>query len=113
MCCWAKDMPLKNCSKEVDGLSPNTEWQISAETFALNGFLPIQELLACFAMTGMETLFLQLSQLMSPIYVFHRKYHRGRYTPGAWIFGGIQRETGDSFFGRGPKPEKKNSGSFD
>ncbi|TRY63684.1 hypothetical protein TCAL_13134 [Tigriopus californicus] len=25
MCCWAKDMPLKNCSKEVDGLSPNTE----------------------------------------------------------------------------------------
>ena len=29
---------------------------------------------------------------------FHKKYHRGRYRDGQWVFGGVARESGNCFF---------------
>ena len=28
---------------------------------------------------------------------FHRKYHRGQWCPGHWVFGGVERGTGRCF----------------
>ena len=28
---------------------------------------------------------------------FHRKYHRGQWRPGHWVFGGIERGSGKCF----------------
>ena len=28
---------------------------------------------------------------------FHRKYHRGQWRPGHWVFGGIERESRNCF----------------
>lgn len=30
-------------------------------------------------------------------YFFHRKYHRGMWREGRWVFGGVERETGKCF----------------
>ncbi|TRY81207.1 hypothetical protein TCAL_09000 [Tigriopus californicus] len=114
MYCWAKDMPLKNCSKEVDGPSPNTEcdWANFCRDICAEWLLTHPRVIGGFCDDGNGNIVPAIVEI-DESYVFHRKYHRGRYTPGAWIFGGIQGGDWRFFFGRGPKPDKKNSGSFD
>ena len=104
MYCWARDMPQKNTMDEAGGVNKNTviDWFnfcrdvysqfLENHPMEIGGF---QEDGSIITVEIDESKF------------FHRKYHRGQWRPGHWVFGGIERGSGKCFLVEVPDRRKE------
>lgn len=94
MYCWARDMPQREILHEADVRSPNTlvDWCnfIREECAVWLENHPDE-------IGGIDEQGLPIVVEIDESKYFHRKYHRGQWRDGHWVFGGIERGSGKCF----------------
>ena len=94
MYCWARDIPQKNACEEAGGASPRTivDWynfcrDICAQWLENN---PME--IGGLTENG-DSIVVEIDESK----FFHRKYHRGQWRQGHWVFGGIESQSRKCF----------------
>lgn len=92
--CWACDLPQQQMLREADIARPNTavDWcnflREECEQWISNNSEEIG---------GMDAAGEAIVVEIDETKYFHRKYHRGAWREGHWVFGGIERQSGRCF----------------
>lgn len=94
--CWARDMPQMNCALE-SGLGPScTRTTVDWANFCRDVCKQWIEQHPC-VIGGLDDNGLSKTVEIDESKFFHRKYHRGLWREGHWVFGGIERESKKCF----------------
>lgn len=92
--CWAKDLPQKNIEQEarITGDHTVVKWcsTLRRECSVWLAQHPIE-------VGGVDENGMSIVVEIDESKYFHRKYHRGQYRDGHWVFGGIERVSGKCF----------------
>ena len=94
MYCWARDMPQKNACEESGGVSSHTivDWFNFCRDICAQWLENHPMEIGGIDENG-ESLVVEIDETK----FFHRKYHRGLWREGHWVFGGIERGSGRCF----------------
>lgn len=93
MYCWAHDMPQKHIIHETEVSEPTVvDWcnfmREECQVWLTNN----NEQIGGMNENG-EPIIVEIDESK----YFHRKYHRGQWRDGHWVFGGIERQSGKCF----------------
>ncbi|XP_049826233.1 uncharacterized protein LOC126266348 [Aethina tumida] len=95
--CWAFDMPHEVVKREVGlGMAAThtmVDWSMFCRELCEQHLVGNPEVLGGWDEDAQEPKIVEIDESK----FFHRKYHRGRWLPGAWVFGGIERGSGRCF----------------
>ena len=94
MYCWARDMQQKHTCEESGGVSAHTvvDWFNFCRDICSQCLENNPREIGGFAADG-SSLVVEIDESK----FFHRKYHRGQWREGHWVFGGIERVSGKCF----------------
>ena len=104
MYCWARDMPQKNTMDEAGGVNKNTV--IDCFNFCRDVYSQFLENHP-MEIGGFQEDGSIITVEIDESKFFHRKYHRGQWRPGHWVFGGIERGSGKCFLVEVPDRRKE------
>lgn len=92
--CWCQDLPQNVTAHEVDinGYHTIVDWCNFCREECGNYLVRNLTRLGGFDMNGEPTI-VEIDETK----YFHRKYHRGLWTEGHWVFGGVERMSGRCF----------------
>ena len=95
MYCWCCDMPQHLICREADMLLGHTvvDWSNFFRDEAENYVERQSREIGGMDLNG-EAITVEIDESK----FFHRKYHRGQWRQGHWVFGGIERESGKCFW---------------
>ncbi|KAL8602279.1 hypothetical protein ACOMHN_022792 [Nucella lapillus] len=106
--CWCHDMPQQKIAHEtgIEGNKTLIDWcnflRKECETWLINNPDEIG---------GLDDNGVPVMVEIDESKYFHRKYHRGQWRDGHWVFGGIERESGKCFLTEVPDRRKGYTGT--
>lgn len=92
--CWACDMPQLQMAREADVqcLKKVVDWCAFMREETENWIAANPDEIGGFDDNG-QSIIVEIDETK----FFHRKYHRGQWREGHWVFGGIERHSGRCF----------------
>eukprot|EP00095_Tigriopus_kingsejongensis_P006377 snap_masked-scaffold3356_size9073-processed-gene-0.4 protein:Tk06377 transcript:snap_masked-scaffold3356_size9073-processed-gene-0.4-mRNA-1 annotation:"hypothetical protein TcasGA2_TC003734" len=97
--CWSRNWPLKHANEESGGMSnqTQTDWANFLRDVCADYVMANPRRVGGWTLGANGGLVPKTVEI-DETFFFHRKYHRGRYHGGQWVFGGVERGRGGRCF---------------